>query len=136
MRTATATRRVVRSTTTLGLALADLFLILLFVVLGELQHYGLAGLARVPVTAAPFVLGWALAAVALGLYGTAWLASPRAAALRTAGAWVVAVAVGQGLRATPYLPGDAAPAFVVVSLGIGMVLLVPWRVAAVRFELV
>jgi hypothetical protein len=131
-----ASRRVVRSTTTLGVALADLFCILLFVALGELQHYGVAGLARVPMTAAPFVLGWALAAVALGLYGTAWLGSVRQAALRTAGAWVGAVAVGQAIRATAFVPGDAAPAFVIVSLVVGLALLVPWRVAAVRFDLV
>lgn len=136
MRNAAASRRVVRSTATLGIALADLFYILLFVMLGELQHYGVAGFARIPTTAAPFVLGWALAAVALGLYGTAWVGSLRAAALRTAGAWVGAVAVGQSLRATAFVPGNAAPAFVVVSLVVGLVLLVPWRVAAVRFDVV
>jgi hypothetical protein len=121
--------RVELSSLTAALAGVDVLLILTFVVLGEFSHFGVTALAfaRTPGTAAPFLLGWVLLAPLAGVYAPAARRSVRAAVVRTAAAWAGTVAVAQSLRATAAFPGDLAPAFVVVSLLVGLVLLVPWR---------
>ena len=123
--------RVDVSGTTLGLAVGDLVLIGLFVVAGELQHgYSLtAQPGRVVGTALPFVVGWVVTSVLAGVYTPSVYRVPRTAVLRTVAAWVGAALVGQALRATSLFHGDFALAFVLVSLGVGLVLLVPWRAA-------
>jgi hypothetical protein len=130
------TSRVDRSATTAVLAVGDLALVLLFFALGELQHGGIAALPSLPSSAAPFLFGWVVASLVVGVYGAPWRESRLDAAVRTAGAWTGAVAIGQVLRDTPLLPGSADPAFVLVSLVGGLVLLLPWRLAALRYELV
>lgn len=113
-----------------GLALGDVLFVLAFVVAGEIRH-GVDPLARTGVvldTALPFLVGWFAAALVGGLYRPGW--TPRAAAVRTAGAWVVAAVVALALRATPLFHGDFAVAFLLVSVGVGLLLLVPWRAAA------
>ncbi|EMA53279.1 MULTISPECIES: DUF3054 domain-containing protein [Halococcus] len=116
---------------TLALAVGDLLLISLFVVLGELQHgYDLvADAPRVVGTALPFFLGWALVSILAGVYAPSTSRSVGTAVRRTALAWIGAALIGQALRATPVFPGGFAIAFVLVSLGVGLVLLVPWRAA-------
>lgn len=116
---------------TAALAAGDLALISLFVVLGELQHgYALlAEAGRVVGTALPFLIGWALVSIPAGVYAPAPRRSVRTVLVRTALAWVGAALVGQALRATPFFHGGFALPFVLVSLGVGLVLLVPWRVA-------
>jgi len=120
-----------RSPPTLGVALGDLLLISLFVVLGELQHgYDLVARApRVVGTALPFFLGWALVSVLVGAYAPSASRSVGIAVRRTALAWIGAALIGQALRATPVFPGGFAIPFVLVSLGVGLALLVPWRAA-------
>lgn len=122
--------RVERSSLTAALAGVDVLLVLAFVVLGEFSHYGVTPTAfvRAPGTAAPFLLGWVVLAPLAGLYAPAARHSVRAAAVRTAAAWVGTVAVGQALRATAAFPGEFAVAFAVVSLLVGLALLLPWRV--------
>jgi hypothetical protein len=132
---ATVAARVDRNPATVGLAVGDLALIMLFFVLGELRHGGVAALPTLPSSAAPFLLGWVGTTLLLGLYGPPWRASLKDALVRTAGAWTGAVAIGQLLRDTAFFPGSADSAFVLVSLVVGLVLLVPWRAAAFRFEL-
>lgn len=113
-----------------ALAVVDVLLVLTFVVLGELSHYGVTATAfvRAPGTAAPFLLGWVVLAPLAGVYGRTVRQSTRTAALRTAAAWVGTVVVAQSLRATAAFPGDFAPTFAVVSLVVGLALLLPWRV--------
>ncbi len=122
--------RVELSPLTAALAGVDVLLLLTFVVLGEFSHFGVTALAfaRAPGTAAPFLLGWVLLAPLASVYAPVARRSARAAAVRTAAAWVGTVAVAQSLRATAMFPGDFAPAFVVVSLLVGLALLLPWRV--------
>ena len=117
---------------TLALAVGDIGLITLFVVLGELQHgYDiLAETGRVIGTALPFFIGWALVSIPAGVYAPATRLSVRRAVSRTALAWVGAALVGQALRATPIFHGGFALPFALVSLGVGIVLLVPWRALA------
>ena len=123
--------RITLSPRTLGVALVDLLLIGLFVVLGELQHgYDLvADAPRVLGTALPFFAGWTLVSVLVGAYAPVVHRSVGTAVGRTALAWLGAVYVGQVLRATSIFPGGFAIPFVLVSLGVGLALLVPWRAA-------
>jgi hypothetical protein len=116
---------------TLAVAIGDVALILLFITLGELQHgYDLlAQPERVVGTALPFLIGWGVASVLAGVYAPQTYRSLRRSAVRTVLAWVGAVLVGQTLRATSLFHGDFAVAFMLVSLGVGLVLLVPWRAA-------
>lgn len=131
--------RIDASRATLTLAVGDVLLIAAFVVLGELRHgYGpLADPGRVVGTAIPFLLGWVLVSVVAGVYAPDVRESVRAAAGRTALAWIGAALIGHALRATPVFHGGLSPAFVAVSLGVVLALLVPWRVAyAGRSEIV
>ncbi len=116
---------------TLAAAIGDVALILLFIALGELQHgYGLlAQPGRVVGTALPFLIGWGVASVLVGVYAPQTYRSLRRSVVRTALAWVGAVLVGLALRATSIFHGDFAVTFMLVSLGVGLVLLVPWRAA-------
>lgn len=118
----------------LGLAAVDVALILAFVAAGEIRHGvdPLAQSGRVVATALPFAVGWLVAAAAAGLYGRRF--RPREAAARAGTAWLVAAPVGVGLRATPLAPGGFAPAFLLVSILVGGVLLVPWRVLVAVVE--
>ena len=124
--------RVELSPLTAALAGVDVLLLLAFVVLGEFSHFGVTALAlaRAPGTAAPFLLGWVVVAPRAGVYATAARRSVRTAAVRTTAAWVGTVAIAQSLRATAAFPGDFAPAFVAVSLLVGLLFLLPWRVLA------
>ncbi|MFC6938560.1 DUF3054 domain-containing protein [Salinirubellus sp. GCM10025818] len=122
--------RVELSPLTAAIAGVDVLLLLTFVVLGEFSHFGVTptAFARAPGTAAPFLLGWVVLAPLVGVYAPAARRSARAAAVRTAAAWVGTVAVAQTLRSTAAFPGDFAVAFAVVSLLVGLALLLPWRV--------
>lgn len=123
--------RLDRSPATVALAAGDLALIAAFVVVGELSHG--VPIFEVPLrvvdTFLPFGIGWAVVAPVVGVYGPDVRRSARTAAVVTAVAWVGGALVGQGLRATSLFHGNFAPAFVVVSVLVGLALLVPWRVA-------
>lgn len=120
---------------TLALAVGDVVLITVFVGLGEIRHFPLEqALSRTPGTLVPFLGGWLVGALLLGVYTSDRMGDPRTAVWRTGLAWTVAVAIALGLRATPAIPGSAPPAFVAVSLGVGLALLVPWRVVATRTD--
>lgn len=121
--------RIDRSSRTFTLAAGDVFFIALFVGLGQARHGAdsfSAPLATVE-TLVPFLVGWFVAAIALGAYAADALESVPKAVRVTASAWIVGALIGQALRATPVFEGSAAPAFVLVSLVVGLVLLVPWR---------
>jgi len=116
------------SQTTAILAVGDLLAILAFVVAGMLQHGGNpANVVDLLDVALPFLIGWLPAAFFLGCYAPAVLRNTRETAFRTLASWVVAVLIGQGLRATPIFGGDFAVPFFVVSLVVGGVLLTVWR---------
>ena len=128
--TATGLRgRIDPSPTTLGFVVGDLLLIAVFVVSGELSHDvdPLTQTATVVDTAIPFYVGWLLLFPLLGVYAARTRRSARSAAVRTAGAWVGAALVGQTLRATDLFHGGFSPAFVVVSVFVGLALLVPFH---------
>ncbi|WP_338728616.1 DUF3054 domain-containing protein [Haladaptatus sp. DJG-WS-42] len=118
----TASARVAVTPRTALLALGDVTLIALFVFLGQQEH-GTQGLLM---TAAPFIIGWLLVAPLAGLYDGS-RRDLKSTIGRTAGAWVGAALIGQALRATEVFPGGFAIAFVIVSILVGLVLLVPFR---------
>ena len=113
------------------LAVGDLVCIAVFVFGGAAGGHGfdpVGQFGRVAQTYLSCLVGWAVAAFAVGLYAAETRRSPRTALVRTAAAWVAAALVAQGLRATPLFPGDAAVTFFLVSVGVGLALLGPWRV--------
>lgn len=129
--TAALGRRVDRSRTALALAAADVALVVLVLVAGEVRHGvdPVAGFPTVADTLAPFLVGWLLASVAAGVHRAETRTDARVGAARTAAAWTGAALVGAGLRATPLFHGDAPPTFVAVTVLAGLVVLVPWRTA-------
>ncbi|WP_254543928.1 DUF3054 domain-containing protein [Halomarina pelagica] len=131
--TATLRGRIDPSLATLGLAVGDLLLVGAFVVLGEVSHFDaafvLANPGYVLGTYLPFALGWLVVAPLVGAYGRAARSTARSAAVYAAGSWFGAVVVGQALRATALFHGEFAATFFLVSLGVGLALLLPWRVA-------
>jgi hypothetical protein len=127
--------RIDLSSTSLGLAIGDAILIGLFIVSGEIRH-GVDPITQTGVvidTALPFYIGWIIASLALGAYSRAARETLKRAALTAVGTWIVAALIGQGLRATSLFHGGFEIAFVLVSIGVGLVLLVPWRVAVSWF---
>ena len=110
-------------------AVGDLVCIGLFVGLGATTGHDISDPARVATTYGTFVVGWALASFVAGVHSAGGRGSVRSAVGRTVPAWVAAAAVAQALRATGPVPGNAAVTFYLVSVGVGLALLVPWRVA-------
>lgn len=118
----------------LAIAAGDIGLITAFVVAGEVRHYPLDVVpARTPGTLAPFLVGWVVGSVLAGAYAGRMLPVPAAAAGRTTLAWAIAVAVAGTLRATRAVQGETSPTLLAVSFGVGLALLLPWRVAVARF---
>lgn len=118
-------------------AVGDLALIAVFVFGGAAGGHGfdpVGQFGRVGMTYASFVVGWALAAVLGGLYAIDARRTTKRAVTVTVPAWVVAAVLAQLLRATALFPGDAAVTFFLVSVGVGLVLLVPWRVAVAWYS--
>jgi len=115
-------------------ALGDLGCIGTFVVAGEISHDvdPVANPLYVAETAIPFLIGWALVASLAGLYATDARRSARRAVALTVPGWASAALVAQALRATPMFHGGAAVTFYLVSVGVCLALLVPWRVATSR----
>ncbi len=125
--------RLALSRRTALLAVGDAAVIGLFVLLGSIEHGTVAQPARAATTYGTFLAGWLVVAPALGLYATA-SRSRRATAVRTLAAWVPAVVIVQGLRATAAVPGGPALTFAVVATLVGGASLVGWRLLAGRLS--
>ena len=98
----------------LPLAVGDLLAILGVLTIGMVQHNTLTP-THAPGVYAPFVIGWVVAAVAIGAYSAGAGESAKAAIPLGLRAWVVAALIGFGLRATIF-PGGLAVAFVAITL--------------------
>ncbi|MEF8851178.1 MAG: DUF3054 domain-containing protein [Haloarculaceae archaeon] len=110
-------------------AAGDLVCIGLFVGLGATMGHDIGDPVRVAITFGTFAVGWTLASFVTGVHAADARRSARSAVGRTVPAWVAAAAVAQLLRATGPVPGNAALSFYLVSVGVGLALLVPWRLA-------
>lgn len=119
-----------RSATAAVLLLGDLTVIVLQLSAG-LRTHGINPLAAPAYTAetvAPFLVGWLLVAPLLGVYTAGVRESLVETVLSVGIAWIAAALVGLGLRATPWLQGGAPAAFVAVTIGVGLVALLAWRI--------
>lgn len=110
-------------------AVGDVVAIAAFVIPGEIQH-GFPPLeypVRTLDTFAPFLLGWIVAALLGGLYTSDALKNSRRILSWTVPAWVFALLVGHGLRATPLFHGGTSPIFFLVTLAVGGSVGIAWR---------
>ncbi len=112
------------------LFVGDVLALTAFVVAGTAQHgqQPLANPAVVAGVLAPFLISWVLVALGGGLYTADATGDLRRVLGWTVPAWVVAVLLGHGLRATALFRGGTTVAFVIVTLLVGGVLVVGWRV--------
>jgi len=76
--------------------------------------------------AAPFVIGWAVAALLTRAYDLRLLRQPRLFFARSVLCWLVAVGIGLGLRATLF--GDGfVPIFAAVTVAFTALFVLGWR---------
>jgi peptidoglycan/LPS O-acetylase OafA/YrhL len=106
---------------------ADVSLLALFAAIGRRSHDGDASpLVDTLTIAAPFVIGYLVAAAALRLD------RDPIGVRRGAGVWAVGLALGFLLRGTVFDRG-LAPAFILVAIATTACLLVGWRALAARY---
>lgn len=130
MSTATFVRTRVRSPrAATGLLVGDVLAVYAFVLVGTLDHGFAIDPVRMTLTALPFLIGWLVLAIPLGLYGT-YAADLPWTAVATLGTWAVAVVIGGFLRETVYFPGASPTSFLLASLVFGGLIVVGWRTAA------
>jgi hypothetical protein len=114
--------------TRLVIGAGDLILLLLFAVVGRWSHHEFSsgGPWATLGTAAPFVVGWEVAAPLLGAYDQSSFSSFRTSMERLLMAWPVALAVGLLIRSivNHEIP---AVAFVLVALLFNLLTLSLWR---------
>lgn len=124
----------------LPLAVGDLLVIVAFIYAGTLQHgtvpFPLTGaddvLALLAV-AAPFLVGWVLAAPVVGAYSAGAVESAKASVPLAIRSWIPAAVIGLIIRATPVVDGGVAVSFAIVMLIVGSVSLGVWRYVAGQF---
>lgn len=118
---------------TLGLYLGDLIIIVAIMAIGLLSHDvdPVASFDHTIQTSLPFVIGWTIVAPLAGVYAERVRDSFRVAIGGTILAWVGASLVGGAIRATTYFHGGAPAVFIFVTIGTGLLVLLPWRLLAV-----
>lgn len=104
----------------------DAALIVLFAALGRRTHDEGSAIGGTLVVAAPFLIGYVIAAAALRLCRAPFDAR------RAAPVWAAGIALGLVLRGAVFDRG-LAPAFVVVAIVMTGVLLLGWRLVLGRF---
>ena len=112
------------------LVIGDLICFLIFAALGRNTHGEASGFAAIPqiiLTALPFVAGWFLVSPFVGAFRHKIMAQPRAMAIRTALAWLLAWPVAMLLRVIFVDHGIPPLSFAIVVLLFNMVLLLVWR---------
>jgi hypothetical protein len=124
--------RVEPSSLAAGLVVGDVLAIATFIAAGRQEHMGqpIGDPVGFLDSLAPFLIGWAIAALVGGLYTRDAVLTPRRAISWALPAWVLALLIGMGLRASSLFTGTAAPTFVLVTFVVGGTLLVGWRALA------
>jgi len=118
---------------TAAAAAGDLVCIGLFVGVGSTVGHSIGHPVRIAITFSTFAVAWGVVSLLAGVHAAETRRSLRATAGRTALAWVLGAALVQGMRWTAEVPGNPASAFYLVSVGVGLALLVPWRLGITAF---
>ncbi|GAB4438351.1 MAG: hypothetical protein OHK0015_31860 [Chloroflexi bacterium OHK40] len=116
---------------TFALLAGDLVVFMAFAALGRRSHgaaAGLGALGEVALTAAPFMLGWLVAAPVLGALDSRATRGPLAMLGRALVAWVLALAIGSVVRAL-IIGRFSPPSFYLVTFLVVAVLIGGWRAA-------
>jgi Protein of unknown function (DUF3054) len=107
----------------------DVLAFLIFAAIGRASHNEAAGftaLAQVAETAAPFAIGWFVAAPLIGAFRAEVVVRPRRMLARTALAWLLAWPLGLLLRALIRQTGIPF-SFAIVTLITNLLILLGWR---------
>lgn len=124
----------------LPLAVGDLLVIVAFIYVGTIQHgtvpfppTGASDALALLTVAAPFLVGWVVAAPLIGAYSAGAAESAKASVPLAIRSWIPAAAVGLIIRATPVVEGGVAITFAIVMFVVGSVSLGVWRYVAGQF---
>jgi hypothetical protein len=111
-----------------GIALGDLTAITTVVLYGRVVSHGheLLSVGTLE-TLLPFVLGWGVGSVLLGLYTDQAFASTGWSLRLVTATWFVAAAIGLIARSSPALSGSVTWPFGLVILGFVLLVLLFWR---------
>jgi hypothetical protein len=117
------------------IAVGDLVVLLAFLLVGTAQHR--PGLSPIDVlmteplafvnAAAPFVVGWLIAAPLIGAYSPGAGSAPNSSIPLAIRSWIPAAVIGFAIRATPFVEGNVQLTFVAVITVGGAVVLAVWR---------
>lgn len=108
------------------LPLGDLIVLMVFASIGRASHSEGVRILGIFETAAPFMVGWLVAAPFTGAYREDATASTANALLLTARTWIVGIPLGLLLRAI-YLRKGIPVSFAIVTLLSTLILLSLWR---------
>lgn len=121
---------------TVAVLLGDLLVLVVLFSIG-LSHHGADPVAN-PLytleTVTPFATAWLVLAPTVGLYLRDTLDSYRRTFLTLVAGWSGIVLLGGLIRSTAYFRGSAAITFLLVQIGLGLLLLLPWRVAVTAYR--
>ncbi len=112
------------------LVTGDVICFLIFAALGRSSHGEASGFAAVPqiiTTALPFIAGWFMVSPFAGAFRRKIMAQPKAMAIRTALAWLLAWPVAMLLRGIFVDHGLPPLSFAIIVLLFNMLLLLVWR---------
>jgi hypothetical protein len=112
-----------------ALIVGDTIAFLVFAAVGRASHAEAAGLGafvQVLETAAPFLVGWFVAAPLAGAFRSDLAGHPRQLLLRTGAAWLFAWPIGLGLRSL-IRQTSISPSFAIVTLITVLIILGVWR---------
>ena len=117
------------------LAVGDVIAIVAVIAIGMTSHQSLTGPVALLETAAPFLLGWAVASVLIGAYSAGAAESAKAAVPLAIRSWVPAALIGvvvRGLVQSSFTTGLAI--FLAVMLVVGSLALGGWRFVAFKLR--
>ncbi|GGK14062.1 membrane protein [Caldalkalibacillus thermarum] len=112
---------------TVLVGVGDAIILLIFVILGGMEHGMAISPGFVLNTAWPFLLSWFVVGTATGVFRPAVLHQPRQALKTVSITWLVAGILGLAIRGLLEQAVPSVP-FILVTLGFNYVLLTGWRV--------
>lgn len=117
------------------LAVGDVIAIVAVIAIGMTSHQSLTGPVALAETAAPFLLGWAIASVPIGAYSAGAAESAKAAVPLAIRSWIPAAVIGVAIRgAVQSSFSTGLGIFLVVMLVTGTLALGGWRWVAFKLR--